>query len=264
LGLAATAALAITAGAQADQQIGLTYSSSGIYVDGGSGQSASEAGGVVTLTNAGNGSGFAYAIYTLDTPVPVSWINGLTADYKVLSASSDYTANPLFIIDADSSGGINPGTDVPAWFYTHTAADLGNTGPNTGDSFISSDANINADGVIGQGPTTYTLIGTPPEKIEGWYGSAADQVNFDSYLPWRNTTPANDSIVDSLNSGGYGGTQANDMVYQLMFILGGSPSFANSSVEISNPTLSIPEPASLGLLAAGGLLMLKRRRATRI
>ena len=253
MSLAAGAALAASAAAQASVPIGLTFSHVGTFDPGGAtGLVATESGGIVTLST-GNGTGFAYAVYNLDDPERVQFIDGMTYTISQLAASTAYTANPLLLVDADESGGINPGTAPPDFFYSLDPADLGNTGPGTGDSFISSDVNTNATAQVGQGFQTYTLIGAG-SSVSGWYGTNATQDGFFGYSPWS-------GVQTAFTGGGYGGTQGQDPLYQVYIILGGSGSFANTSVQISDVTLSaVPEPASFGVLGLGSLMALRRRR----
>ena len=180
-------------------------------------------------------------------------IDGMTYTVRVQSAGSDYAANPIFVIDADDSGGVNATTNVPSFFYGNSPADLGVDATHEGDAIIAGDVNIDANGVAPQADfVTYPLIGAGSE-VEGWYGNNDARSGFDFYVPtW-------DQVVAQLP---HGGVDADDLVHQIYIANGGSASFANHRIEISGVTLStVPEPGALSLLVgAGGLLALRRRR----
>ena len=248
---AAALALSLSAAASADE---IPLTTTGTFAAAGSGAltATTDGSGNAVLFNE-TGQGFAYAVYTLPTPVPIGDIESLTYTVRVNSASTDYAANPVFVIDADETGGINATTNVPSFFYGNNPADLGADGSNAGDAIISSDVNIDANGIAPQpGFVTYPLIGAGSE-IEGYYGNNEARNAFDFYVPtW-------DDVIAQLP---HGGVEADDLVHQIYIVNGGSGSFANHGIEIDAVNLTVvPEPAALSLLAAGGLLALRRRHA---
>jgi hypothetical protein len=227
--------LGVTAAAYAGLDVPVTLVAQGTsgVAAGNSSYSILNGNGNVELYNQ-TGSGFAWARYDLASPVPISAINGLTYDIKVLGGDfpfGPYIANPVFAIDANDDGiqTANP----PVWIDTVNPADMG------GDAIYSSDVWYPSMGYPSMGSvpqasfSTQTLIG-PGSLIDsggGWYHSNADKTafNFNHYSGW-------DAALAHLPDDTIDGT---DLVYAVYIVDGGSPAFSNHKIEISDVDLTI-------------------------
>ncbi len=210
----------------------------------------SNGGGYVTITNTDSGTSGAYSDFEGNRPVfgsatssldvyvdPGASINGSYTYQWDLSMSLNQSDSSTFLQD----------------FIFHAAGDGGNADIWANNN--SSDAPIS--GTPGPGANSYYAISTA-----GWYtfkwayqddGSGGLSTTM-SLLNQGGSTPLWSTSFDNTS---YDFTAGAQNRYQWFTYL------TPGSLNIDNQTFtatSVPEPASLGLMAVGGLCLLRRRR----
>jgi fibronectin-binding autotransporter adhesin len=130
-------------------------------------------------------------------------------------------------------------------------------------SNISTNTFVWGGQTISAGNTTTDLLILPTLKGDG---NMDGQVNGQDFLVWQNNYGT--SVTGGATKGDYDGNgivNGNDFLawqnnYGQKVSTQSAPNFAGSSSSSSSAVTASPEPASLALLALGGLLVLPRRR----
>ena len=214
----------------------------------GTGSSATIEGSAVKLNTDDGGVGSGYVRLTIDGGIALNAITSLSYDAKMTAFDdSAYWPTRLAVvlnIDADDDGSLE-GTGL-AWMTPATSHAPSAVGD---DNFLSGDGpkitGVDADFA------NWNALGT-----DYYYWSANDARDGLSPSLYSNfaSLPLPVHDIDS-----------TDKVFSIDFILGTSSNWIDaeihvSSVELNGTTHDVPEPATMSLLAIGGLVALKRRR----
>ena len=213
----------------------------------GTGSSATVVGSAVKLNTDDGGVGSGYVRLTIDGGIALNAITTLSYDAKLTAYDNTaYWPTRLEVvlnIDADGDASLE-GTGL-AWMTpaSHAPSAVGD------DNFLSGDGpkvtSVDAD------YGNWNALG-----IDYYYWSANDARDALSSSLYSNFAslplPAHD--IDN-----------TDKVYSIDFILGTSSNWKDSeiyirSVELNGTSHAVPEPATMSLLALGGLGVLARRR----
>ena len=222
----------------------------------GTGASATVEGSAVKLHTDDGDQGSAYARLTIDGGIALNAISSLsyTSQLTAFDGTSCPILEVIFNIDADGDGSLE-GTGL-AWMTpatSHQPSALGYVSTSDrGDNFLSGDFWPFATAVDGAYVTRDAL------GSDLYYWSADDaRSGFGSYWDSFATVLSSKLPVHDID--------VTDKVYSIDFICGTSGNWQDvdvylSSVALNGTSYVTPEPATMALMALGGIGMLVSRK----
>lgn len=184
------------------------------------------------------GYNYAVVVYTAMYGTTVERLQiGGTAELGANASGTYSEGTPTLTSGVAGPGGYgtNPTTGTDQVYVTQQA------GPSSGSADTTSDANYDFDG---------TDFYTNPIAFPGNSTTVTASTSASNYVIWTNVIPdSSGDILISWNK--YGGLTTNPPT---------TVEGINAIQLIATPITAMPEPASLGLLALGGTMLLNRRR----